>query len=132
VDDDRALLETTAAMLEEEFDVRTASSAAVALEMLDGAASCIVCADFDMPDMDGIALLRRVHELHPETRGILITGLRDRLPQGLAREESIFAVVYKPYTAEALFQCIREAYRLIVMTHAVGSFGRSSKKLGKK
>ena len=48
VDDDRALLETTAAMLEDEFDVRTAASAHAALALLKVDASCIVCADYEV------------------------------------------------------------------------------------
>jgi DNA-binding NtrC family response regulator len=131
VDDDRALLETTAAMLDTEFLVAMAENARSALELLDRERFHVICADYDMPEMDGITLLRRVHALYPATSGILITGLRDQLPPGVLREEGIFAVVYKPYTPESLFRTIRDAWQVLSMTRAVASFGRSSSRLSR-
>ena len=132
VDDDRALLETTAALLEDEFDVRTAPDARTALALLEREPSHVVCTDYDMPEVDGVALLRRIRALYPQTSGILVTGLKDQLPRGLTNDEAVFAVVYKPYTPETLFRTIRDASKLVEMTRAVTSFGRSSRKLGKK
>jgi two-component system, NtrC family, response regulator GlrR len=129
VDDDRVLLETTGAMLEGEFSVCTAESGPSALELLGRERFHVVCADYDMPEMDGITLLRRVHSLYPATTGILITGLRDQLPPGILREEGVFAVVYKPYTPESLFRTIRDAWQMLSMTRAVASFGASSRRL---
>jgi CheY-like chemotaxis protein len=132
VDDDRALLETTSAVLEEEFDVAMAANGHVALGLLEQQPYQVVCADYDMPGIDGVSLLRRIHQRHPSTSGILVTGLRDQLPQGIGGDECIFAVVYKPYSVAALCRTIQEAAKLLAMTRAVASFGRSSKRLGKK
>jgi two-component system response regulator HupR/HoxA len=131
VDDDRALLETTEAMLQTEFTVSIAQSGQAALDLLSTEHFHVICADYDMPGMDGITLLRRVHALYPATIGVLITGLRDQLPPGLLRDESIFAVVYKPYTPESLFRTIRDAWQTLSMTKAVTNFGASSRRLGR-
>jgi two-component system response regulator HupR/HoxA len=132
VDDDRALLETTEAMLESEFTVSTAESGQSALDLLSGEHFHVICADYDMPGMDGITLLRRVHTLYPATSGVLITGLRDQLPPGILRDECIFAVVYKPYTPESLFRTIRDAWQMLSMRSAVATFGASSRRLGRE
>jgi two-component system response regulator HupR/HoxA len=132
VDDDRALLETTLALLEDGFDARGAVSGLEALRLLEKQPSHVVCADFDMPGLNGVELLHRVCELYPGTTGILVTGLRDQLPAGVARDESIFAVIYKPYAPDALIRTIQNAVSLAAMTRAVTSFGRSSKRLKKR
>ena len=132
VDDNRALLETTLALLEEGFDARGATNGVEALRLFEKQPFQVVCADFDMPGLNGIELLHRVRELHPGTSGILVTGLRDQLPAGIARDESIFAVVYKPYAPEALIRTIHDAANLAAMTRAVTSFGKSSKRLKRR
>jgi two-component system response regulator HupR/HoxA len=132
VDDDRALLETTLALLEDGFDAQGAGDGTEALRLLESQPFQVVCADFDMPGLNGIELLRRVRDSYPGTSGVLVTGLRDKLPAGVVRDESIFAVVYKPYAPEVLIRTIQNAVNLAAMTRAVTSFGKSSKRLGRK
>jgi DNA-binding NtrC family response regulator len=92
----------------------------------------VICTDYDMPEMNGVDLLRCARALYPGTSGILITGLREKLPAGVSGDESIFAVIYKPYTAAALFRTIHDAAKLTAMTQAASSFQRNSTRLGKK
>jgi CheY-like chemotaxis protein len=65
VDDDQDLLETTAALLEDDFDVLTAASGEQALETLARASVAVVCADYKMPGMTGLDLLRAVRDRFP-------------------------------------------------------------------
>jgi len=77
VDDEAELAELMRDMLEGAgYDVATAESGAVALELLDAARFDAIVADLRMPDMDGAGLWREVSRRHPLlARGMLfVTG----------------------------------------------------------
>lgn len=77
VDDDPEFVDLTATYLERESDrivVQSAHSAREAEETLaDAKIDCIV-SDYDMPGLNGIELLERVREAHPELPFVLYTG----------------------------------------------------------
>ena len=77
VDDDAALRETVASLLEREdarFSVETVESAVTGeARLADGEFDCVV-SDYDMPGVNGIEFLERVREVHPELPFILFTG----------------------------------------------------------
>ena len=76
VDDDPGLLEISRIFLEraDDTEVRTAGSAEAALRMLEtGKCDCIV-SDYEMPDMNGIELLRAVRCQGYNTPFIIFTG----------------------------------------------------------
>ncbi|POG55569.1 PAS domain S-box protein [Haloferax marisrubri] len=77
VDDDPEFAEMIAAFLEREhFTVHTEADPQTALDRIrrNGSAfDCIVC-DCDMPDVDGLDVLRRVRDEHPDLPVILFTG----------------------------------------------------------
>jgi PAS domain S-box-containing protein len=79
VDDDPDFVDLAATFLEREGDgfvVETATSATAALDRLadsDSDVDCIV-SDYEMPDIDGLALLDTVRENHPGLPFILFTG----------------------------------------------------------
>jgi CheY-like chemotaxis protein len=72
----RALLEGAG------YEVATAESGAVALELLDTARFDAIVSDLRMPDVDGAALWRAVRERHPALarRMLFVTG--DTLSEG--------------------------------------------------
>ncbi|MEK8030058.1 response regulator [Ideonella sp. DXS29W] len=77
VDDEPELSELMREMLESAgYDVATAESGAVALEMLDLARFDVIVCDLRMPDMDGATLWREVCARHPGlSRSLLfVTG----------------------------------------------------------
>jgi two-component system NtrC family sensor kinase len=86
VDDEVELTELMRDMLQDAgFDVATAETGAVALEMLDTAPFSAIVSDLRMPDMDGAGLWREVAQRHPPLarRMLFVTG--DTLSPG-ARE----------------------------------------------
>ncbi|WP_241431233.1 bacterio-opsin activator domain-containing protein [Halococcus thailandensis] len=77
VDDEHHIVELAATALEragEGFVVHTETSGAAALSHLDDAHVDCVVSDYRMPGMDGLALLERVREEHPDLPFVLSTG----------------------------------------------------------
>jgi two-component system response regulator HupR/HoxA len=118
VDDDPALLETTAALLGDDFDVATAANADEALAALESNTFDVLCTDFRMPGMDGLSLLQTAQRRHPWLCGILVTAYADRasavgpLPDG-------HLTLLKPYRTEQLVSAIGRAAALGRMRRSV-------------
>lgn len=55
-------------------EVETAGNGVEALERLARVRTDVVVSDIQMPEMDGVELLRRVRQEYPMTRVIMITG----------------------------------------------------------
>lgn len=76
VDDEPGLLEIARIFLEAsgEFTVTTTTSAEKSLELLSTRLYDAIISDYQMPDIDGIALLKIVREKYDDTPFILFTG----------------------------------------------------------
>ena len=76
VDDDPALLEITKLFLERNGDmsVETARSGTEALHILTATHYDVIVSDYDMPEMDGIALLKELRGRGDQTPFIVFTG----------------------------------------------------------
>lgn len=110
VDDEEAVLATTAAVLSEDFDVQTARDADAALRLLAHQSFDVLCTDFRMPGRDGMQLLREAAERYPHMAGVLVTGYREYL-DGKDRQDAqgLFYLVLKPYQPPDLIAMIRRA-----------------------
>lgn len=74
VDDDPILREILGALLDQRFDVVLSGSAEQALELLAGASFHVVCADYNMPGINGLKLLDQVALIPAYTSTLLLTG----------------------------------------------------------
>lgn len=77
VDDDPSDLEMTELLLKQREDrltIKTATSAAGGMELLESESVDCVVSDYDMPGTDGIDFLRQVRERHTALPFILFTG----------------------------------------------------------
>lgn len=76
VDDEPALLEISKIFLEQtgEFTVTTVDGADEALKVLETGLCDLVISDYQMPERDGIELLREIRSRYPELPFILFTG----------------------------------------------------------
>src|SRR5262249_23459977 len=99
VDDDQSVLETMAAVLADDFDVVTATSAERALRYVDAERFHVVCADFKLPGMNGAELLRRVASLPYAVGTLLVTGADEYFR---SEEGSHHYVLLKPFNHERL------------------------------
>ncbi|MER3425592.1 MAG: hypothetical protein C4293_22515, partial [Nitrospiraceae bacterium] len=99
VDDDPALLEAlpeTVKTRMKETIVHTADSACEALSLIFQTDYDAIVTDIKMPDMDGLALLRKVKELRPDTPTLLITGHGERDLAVQALRGSAYDFIQKP------------------------------------
>ena len=110
VDDDPSMHDLVQAMLKgTEWEVDSAQDGEEALERVKAGAYDLVLTDILMPGMDGLTLLSRLRERHPDTRVVVMTikNTADHILGSLRREAAGY--VSKPFTREALIMSLREA-----------------------
>jgi FixJ family two-component response regulator len=110
VDDDRSILRSLEYLLESaDYAVRLFTSASALLDC--GCLSAIDCliSDIDMPDMDGIELLRLARAARPGLPVVLITGYPDRLPRFSPADGNEPRVFTKPFYGPELLAAVTEA-----------------------
>ncbi len=69
----------------------------------------LVITDLTMPQLSGIDLARRLWEIRPATRIILTTGYTATLDTPRAREIGFCELLLKPYSIQALGDCVKRA-----------------------
>ena len=87
---------------------RIAGDGEAALKMMMAKPAHLIISDFNMPKMDGIALLRSLREYAPTKRigFILITGKSDRSIIEEGRKWQMNNFLMKPFTTASLKACI--------------------------
>ncbi len=118
VDDEPKFLESVEAILATDLDVVTCTSAEQALKLLASTRFHLVCADYNMPGMNGLELLERVGQLPQTTSGLLITGSDD---YGRVQGQSRYHVILKPFDPERLLSLALQLARLTEMRRSVQS-----------
>jgi signal transduction histidine kinase/ActR/RegA family two-component response regulator len=116
VDDEPDALELARRVLEQEgASVRTADSAAAALDKLADELPHVIVSDIAMPAMDGYALMERVRALDPERGGripaVALTAFVGPRDKGRARAAGYSAHIAKPFEPAALVEAVRAASR---------------------
>jgi DNA-binding NtrC family response regulator len=112
VDDDHALCETLWDLLRDQgYRVCVAGDEAAAAERLKGRDFQVVLIDMMLPGGNGRSVLRRVRELAPTARTLLITGYRDETSRLVdeALREGAEGVCYKPFDVPQLLELMRRA-----------------------
>jgi len=78
VDDDESVRDVISVLLKEEgYACAVASGAEMALDLASQEATPLVISDMKMPGKDGLWLLERMREEHPDTSVIMLTGYGD-------------------------------------------------------
>ncbi len=110
IDDDPNILRSVRKILEEEgHEVRDALAGEAALELLADASFDLIVGDINMPGMDGIELLIRVHDEYPGTRLMAMSGGGRIAKEDLLRDASMLgamATLEKPFTVEQLVDIV--------------------------
>lgn len=110
VDDDPAARGALRALLSDEgFTVETAQSGAIALRMIRESPPDVVLTDLKMPEMDGIALCRALHELSPRLPVIVVTAFVDIASVVDALRAGAEDYLVKPLEFDAMLISIQRA-----------------------
>ena len=134
VDDEEAFLESMSERMRlRGMDVTTASSAKEALEVIESDIFDAVILDIQLPEMDGMAVLKKIKAKHPEAQIILLTG-HASLEKGVeAMKIGASDYLEKPADMEALSKKIKDAKTekmLIVQKQQLDSVLDTIKKYG--
>jgi DNA-binding response OmpR family regulator len=125
VDDDKAFLATTSAVLAGRYDVQSAMTASGALRLLGARAFDALVVDWKLGQSDGIELVENVRRHYRSTALVMVTGEPDEFMAVVDRDvRKQVGVLPKPFEPEALFSRIDHAVRLAAMRSSVGVLRR--------
>jgi two-component system, NtrC family, C4-dicarboxylate transport response regulator DctD len=128
VDDDAATLLGLSEALRSrlpDLEIQTASSAERALILMALERFAIILTDVRMPGMDGVAFLKEIKSLSPDTLVILMSGCAAE-----RREEAMrlgaWSFVEKPFAIDDLVTSLRRAIRDSDMVHQLRDSNKRS------
>lgn len=110
VDDEKNYLLVLEDLLTEEgYNVVTADSARVGLEIVEQQELDAVITDMKMPGMDGMALFESIHQKHPDLPVIMMTAYGTQEKALEAMKKGAFDYIFKPFENEQFKFTIRKA-----------------------
>lgn len=118
VDDERIILRTLQRLFRrKDYNVLTANSAEIALQIMEKSSVDLIVSDMRMPEMDGATLLSKVAISHPDTYRIVLSGYADfESTVAAINLGKIHRFVNKPWDNEGLVNAVEEGLHLIGLT----------------
>lgn len=113
VDDEVRGLEALARILRDDFDVKTATNARDAEQILEREWVSIVLCDQRMPETTGVEFLTKVRQQWPDVVRMIISGYTDAedIIQGI-NEAGIYQYITKPWHPDSLLLTLKNAAHL--------------------
>jgi two-component system response regulator (stage 0 sporulation protein F) len=112
VDDEEDYVRTMAERLEmRDVPSRVATSGAEALKMVQAEAPDVMVLDLRMPGIDGMQVLERVKDEHPQVQVIILTGHGSDKEEQEARALGAFEYLQKPADTAQLLDTITAAWK---------------------
>lgn len=108
VDDEPEVLALVGACLEGKFDVAMAATAEAALEQLFVFDPDILLTDVNLPDIDGIELIRQALLVKPTLRMLVMTGFATPQIRDQAIRQGVMRFLEKPLNLATLGEHLRE------------------------
>lgn len=110
IDDEADIRESLEEILSlEGYEVTTAESGAAAIERAKTAHFDLVITDLKMPGMDGIEVLVRLKQLHPDMQVLVATGYASNETASTCLREGAYDYIRKPFDLDDLLRLIRKA-----------------------
>ncbi len=110
VDDEPLMADSLRQNLGEDgFTVDTAANGAEAIELFDRGAHQLAICDLQLPDMDGMDVLRHIKDAQPSTEVIVMTGYGTVVRAIEATKAGAFWFLEKPFDYEVLQPLIEKA-----------------------
>jgi len=114
IDDEVRSLETLRRILEDDFDVKTASDTGQAERILQQEWVQIILCDQRMPEITGVEFLKQVREQWPDLIRIIISGYTDAEDIiSAVNEAGIYQYITKPWHPDNLILTLKNAARLV-------------------
>ncbi|MDX2427056.1 MAG: response regulator, partial [Xanthomonadales bacterium] len=111
VDDEEIVVRSCLRILSgDEFNIDVASNGLEALEKINDQEYDMVILDIMMPKMNGIEVLQRVKETHPDIDVIMITGLNEIDTAVKAMKLGAFDYLPKPFDPEEFETVVARAF----------------------
>jgi DNA-binding NtrC family response regulator len=102
VDDEDIVVKSCIRILSDEHQVDSASNGRDALLKIEEESYDLVILDIMMPGMDGIEVLRRIKETHPDVDVVMVTGLSQIETAVQAMKLGAFDYISKPFDPDEL------------------------------
>ena len=113
VDDEDIVLSLICDTLEEEgYAIQTASNGEDALKLIEKEEFDLLITDIRMPGMDGIELVRRVRDIHPDIGVIFMTGYANLNSAKNAIKQGAFDYIMKPFEISEIRKAVKDAVRI--------------------
>jgi len=110
IDDEPMMTDSLRQHLSDEgYTVDTAATGATAIDLFDGGAHHLAICDLQLPDMDGLTLLRHMKDAKPNTEVIVVTGYGSVQSAVEAIKAGAFYFVEKPFDFEELSPLVEKA-----------------------
>jgi two-component system response regulator PilR (NtrC family) len=125
VDDEPMMADSLKQNLAEEgYTVDTAATGAEAIELFDRGGHHLAICDLQLPDMDGLNVLRHMKDTRPATEVIVVTGYGTVARAVEATKAGAFYFVEKPFDFDQIQPLVEKALEHRELTARVESMGR--------
>ncbi len=109
VDDEASIREVLCLSLENQYEVKQAENVKQALEILNSAEISVVISDLRMPDEDGLSLLKKIQENHPNMPVIMMTAYGSTQDAIDAMKLGAYDYLTKPFKLDLMRLTIEKA-----------------------
>src|SRR5215468_10869292 len=109
VDDELGPRESLRMLLKPAYQITTAESGRMALDLLPRVRPDVVILDIKMPEMDGLEVLRRVKRADANIEVVMITAYASLETVKLALTHGAFEYLIKPFSRQDLEDVVRRA-----------------------
>ncbi len=123
VDDQKTVCYSLQRFLQSEgYNVHTATSGEDALSVLDNVKPDLVIMDVRMPEMDGIEVLRKIKESHPQIQAIMMTAFSATEKAIQAIKLGAYDYLTKPFDNDELLIRVKDAIKTKELMDEVVTF----------
>jgi DNA-binding NtrC family response regulator len=128
VDDDEVMRQTLSdVFIKRDYDVFTTGTGGEAVDSVHRQVIDVVLLDIRLPDMDGIAVLRKIKEIDTDLMVIMMTAYSDVQTAVMAMKAGAYDYINKPFELDELKLLIQKAIETQSLRNEVRRLRRQSK-----